>query len=397
MKVVIAALSAPCNLNGVSRHAANLVRSLLAQPNAPEVHFLAGEWQREMFASAIARADSRLHVHWIPLRHSNFSRILWYHRELPSIAAQLDADVVHMTCPAPVRPAAYECPTVVSLHDLYPFDIPGNFGFIRSEISRRLMRQCLTKIDAIACVSGFTESRLAAWFPPEVCRKALKIPNAVEPMHRSPRGAPEPLRKDDTFVMCIAQHRQNKNVPFAISVFARALAAHVLPRNAKLLVLGIPGPDTQRILAQIRSLNLSGKVVLLNGIADHELHWCYRNCALLFAPSSIEGFGLPVVEALIAGCPVVCSDIPAFREIGGDRCRSVALNEESTDADLQEFRDALAEPRNPASSMPDLTPEFVGGKYMELYRKLNEFPAVSQNAMLRHPVADIRKITARVQ
>jgi glycosyltransferase involved in cell wall biosynthesis len=349
-----------------------------------------------MFASAIARADSRLHVHWLPLRHSNFSRILWYYRDLPSIAAQLDADIVHLTCPAPVRARAYKCPTVVSLHDLYPFDIPGNWGFLRSQISRRLARQCLTKIDAIACVSAFTESRLAAWFPAEVCRKGVTIPNSVEPLRGPALCAPKPFRAGETFVLCIAQHRENKNVPLAIKVFARALATHVLPRNSRLLVLGIPGPDTQLILNEVRNLDLRDNVVLLNGIADHELLWCYRNCAFLFAPSTIEGFGLPIVEALIAGCPVVCSDIPAFREVGRNRCRYVALNENSTDEFLRAFQDALAQPRSSGISIPELMPASIGGKYMELYRQLNGFPAVSQNGMLRHPDSKTRKVEAPV-
>jgi len=396
VRVVIAALSAPSSFNGVSRHAANLVRSLLSRPDAPQVHFLAGEWQREMFASAIARADSRLHVHWIPLRHSNFSRILWYHRELPAIAAQLDADVLHMTFPAPVRAEAHRCPTVVSLHDLYPFDIPVNFGFIHSEISRRLMRQCLTKIDAIACVSKFTESRLSACFSSEICQKAVTIPNSVEPMHGSACRALEPFRTGDTFVLCIAQHRQNKNLPFAIRVFARALDMHVLPRNAKLLILGIPGPDTLRVLTEIRNLNLGGRVVLRNGISEPELLWCYRNCAFLFAPSSIEGFGLPVVEALIAGCPVVCSDIPAFREVGGHRCRYVALNHDSTEEFLRAFKDTLAGPKSPCISMPELTPASIGGRYMELYLQLNGCPAVSQNGILQAPASEVRKVESPV-
>jgi len=135
-------------------------------PDPPEVHFLAGQWQREMYPPAIARTNSQFHLHWIQIQRSNFGRITWYYRDLPSIAAQLEADVVHMTCPSPVQRQAYKCPTVVSLHDLYPFEIPKNFGIVKSEISRRLMRQCLMKVDAVACVSDFTKSRISHWFPP---------------------------------------------------------------------------------------------------------------------------------------------------------------------------------------------------------------------------------------
>jgi glycosyltransferase involved in cell wall biosynthesis len=391
VKIVIAALSAPCSLNGVSRHAANLARGLLSLPDAPEVHFLAGEWQREMFPSAIARTDSNFHLHWIQIRQSNFGRIAWYYRDLPSVAAQLEADVVHFTCPAPVRARAYKCPTVVSLHDLYPFDIPGNFGIVKSEISRRLMSQCLAKIDAIACVSAFTKSRLERWFPPRVSQKALTIPNSIGPIYGSGE-TPRKLRVRQPFVLCIAQHRQNKNVPLALRIFAQALRANVLPPHTRILVLGITGPDTHRIIKELRDLDLGDRVSLLCGISDQELRWCYRNCSLLLAPSSIEGFGLPIAEALIAGCPVVCSDIPPFREVGGNHCRYVAFGEGLMEGYLGAIQQALAEPRKPGASMPELTPVSIAGRYMDLYRQLGGFRSVSQNGILRHPDSESRKI-----
>jgi glycosyltransferase involved in cell wall biosynthesis len=396
MKVVIAALTAPTNLNGVSRHAANLVRGLLAQPDAPEIHFLAGEWQQRMFGAAIARADSRLHVHWIPLRHNNFSRIRWYYDDLPAVVAQLYADVVHMTCPAPLRARAFGCPGVVSLHDLYPFDIPGNFGSIRSRFTRMLMRDCLMRIDAIACVSAYTQTRLAAWLPPQVCQKALTIPNAVEPLLAGAQRPPDALRGGEPFVLCIAQHRQNKNVPLAIQAFASALNSKALPWNARLLVLGISGPDTPRILAEIDRLHLDRRVILLNGITDPELRWCYRNSLFLFAPSSIEGFGLPIAEALIAGCPVVCSDIPAFREVGGARCRYVAVNREAIDGYIAAFRDVLLLPRPAGASMPEFAPSTIGSRYLELYRRLIGLPTMPQHGILRHPISIERKAEAPV-
>src|SRR6185437_14686341 len=142
MNVAIAAMSAPAHMNGVSRHAANLARALLTATEISEVHFIAGAWQKEMFRSALGVCDSRLHTHWIPLRDANLSRLFWYYRELPCIAAQLEADIVHFTFPSPIPPASYACPTVLSLHDLYPFDIPRNFGRLKSALARHTVVQC---------------------------------------------------------------------------------------------------------------------------------------------------------------------------------------------------------------------------------------------------------------
>ena len=117
MNIVIAALSAPCQLNGVSRHGVNLVSALLSTNKITNIHYLSGCWQREMFESVLPRDDERLHTHWIELREANFHRLIWYLREFPEIARQLEADVVHLTYPAPISRGAFSCPTVVSLHE----------------------------------------------------------------------------------------------------------------------------------------------------------------------------------------------------------------------------------------------------------------------------------------
>ena len=390
MKIVIAALSAPCSLNGVSRHAANLARGLLSLPDPPEVHFLAGSWQKEIFPSSIGRTNSRFHLHMIQIRHSNFARIAWYYRDLPAISSQLEADVMHMAYPSPVRAGAYRCPTVVSLHDLYPFEIPENFGIVRSEISRRLMRQCLGKIDAIACVSDFTKTRIAKWFPSDVSGKALTIPNSIAPLIGA-GVAPRQLRDGMPFVLCVAQHRQNKNVPLALRIFAQALRVATLPAQTRFVVVGNSGPDTQRILNEVRKLGLPERVILLSGISDQELLWCYKNSSLLLAPSSIEGFGLPIAEALTAGCAVVCSDIPPFREVGGDRCRYVPFGEGMMEGYLEAIQQALNQRRRVGASMLQLAPVSIAARYMDLYRKLAGFRGVWQNGMLRHPDSATRE------
>ena len=126
-----------------------------------------------------------------------------------------------------------------------------------------------------------------------MCRKALTIPNSIAPIYGAGVALRE-LRSGLPFVLCVAQHRQNKNVPLALRIFAQALRAEALPVQARFLVVGNSGPDTRRILNEVLRLGLGNRVVLLSGLSDQELLWCYRNCCLLLAPSSIEGFGLPI-------------------------------------------------------------------------------------------------------
>jgi glycosyltransferase involved in cell wall biosynthesis len=370
MNIIIAALSSPEHLNGVSRHAANVVRGLLTRTEPTEIHMLVGGWQQQAFEEAVARIDSRLHIHAISIGRDLWARNLWYYTELPRIALQLNADVVHLAYPVPMSSGSFHCPVVVSLHDLYAFDIPENFGFPKSVFNRVVVRQCLRSADAIACVSESTRERLGHWLGRAFADRAVTILNAVEPVSVECAKSPPPLRRCRSFVLCIAQHRRNKNISLALDIFDRMLRSGLVSFETDLVIIGVPGPETTQIERQIRRLRLERQVLLLSGISDSELQWCYRNCKVLLAPSIVEGFGLPIAEALLAGCKVVCSDIPAFREVGRESCRYVALGQAELDGFITAIREALSSCRLAPSSMPWLGVGAIAEKYIHLYQYL---------------------------
>lgn len=374
MKIVVAALSEPAHLNGVSRHSANLVRGLLTRGAVTEVHMIVGAWQQKTYEDAVERADVRLHVHPVNVGRGTISRNLWYYSELPRIARQLDADVVHLAYPVPMSHKAFHCSVVVSLHDLYAFDSRANFSFLKGLVNRLVVRQCLRVADAIACVSESTRERLRQRLGQKLATRAVTVLNGVEPLSMACARPPHALRGCPSFILCIAQHRRNKNISLAIKVFDRLLRTGVVSSAARFVVIGVPGPETVRIEHQIREARLEQKVLLLTGISDSELQWCYRNCELLLAPSTIEGFGLPVVEALLSGCRTVCSDIPAFREVGGDGCHYVPLGRGEVEGFVLAIQETLSAPRKMPVSMPWLAVEAIGEKYVNLYRRLLTSP-----------------------
>jgi glycosyltransferase involved in cell wall biosynthesis len=282
----------------------------------------------------------------------------------------------------PVDTAALACPTVVTLHDLYPYEIPRNFGFPQVLLNRLILRQCLRRVDAIACVSDTTMRRIEQYASPAVWRKAVRIYNCVEPEPRCSLSSPIPEWQGEPFLLSIAQHRRNKNIPLLIRVFHRLLSQGQLAPATKLVIAGIAGPETHRIHDLVSRCALSRSVLFLEGLSEAELQWCYTRCQALVAPSSTEGFGLPVAEALLAGCRIICSDIPAFREVGRGLCRFVPLGGDDAEAVLAAgIAATLQEPAIAPVSLPHLSAKVLADEYADLYRGLISSASPVRNAV----------------
>jgi glycosyltransferase involved in cell wall biosynthesis len=171
----------------------------------------------------------------------------------------------------------------------------------------------------------------------------------------------------------IAQHRANKNIPLALKVFEEVLQRRAIDQHALLLLVGNHGPETAAIRSLIGQRSLEASVRLIDGVTDGELRWLYENCEFLMVPSSMEGFGLPIVEGLVCGSRVVCSDIPAFREIGGEACHYFDLHAESdSSAMVEAICNALAGPARPAKRLERFLLETSAREYAALYSQLRE-------------------------
>lgn len=379
MKVLVAAAQFSSGISGVQRHALSLVKCLLCRPTVTEVHVVLAPWQVQLAQHSGLRSD-RVVLHVAVMNRGVVSRNAWYYRHLPRLAKQIAPDVVHLSYPVPIDRSSIEQPVALTLHDMYPFDIPQNFGFPKAMFNRTMLRRCLTSVGAIACVSDATLSRLRHYLPSSIHKKALRIYNCLEPSTDYTSDPPIPNWNGEPFLLSVAQHRKNKNLILLIEAFDTLIRRQFISPNTQLLVVGIAGPETRHVLQTICMLGLSQQVHLLQGLSEGELQWCYRNCEAVVAPSVIEGFGLPVAEALFAGCRVICSDIAAFREIDSHHCRFVSLGPDSLNRLAEAIASVMAEPRPKPIALPQFSTEIVGQQYVELYRKLISAPSGIRHA-----------------
>jgi glycosyltransferase involved in cell wall biosynthesis len=401
MRVLVAAASYSASISGVQRHALNMTQCLMQLPEVSELHFVVAPWQADFAECAGLPVDPRMRTHIAGIGRNSLDRNRWYYEQLPRLAREISADIVHFSYPMPLNAQAFNCPTVVTLHDLYPFEIPMNFGFPKFVFNRAVLRQCLRAADAIACVSEATVLRLKQYLDPAVCRKAIRIYNCVGEAPQAASRSPIPMWKGEPFLLCVAQHRRNKNIPALIRAFERLLASDWIDANARLVVIGTRGPETKSICSLIDEKNLRERASFLEGLTEPQLQWCYQHCEVLAAPSLTEGFGLSIAEGLLAGCRIVCSDIPAHREVGGDRCRFVTVHANAVEGLAAVIADAWKEPKPTPVELPAFSASVLARQYLALYGKLlgwvAENPAMHSVSGKNASEADANAFAAAVQ
>jgi glycosyltransferase involved in cell wall biosynthesis len=121
---------------------------------------------------------------------------------------------------------------------------------------------------------------------------------------------PEPI------VLCVAAKRTHKNLHGLIRGFA--LAREQSPRELQLVLPGSPNAYEDQLRELARELGVGDRVRFPGWVSDADLEGLYRAASCFVLPTLIEGFGLPVLEAMARGVPVACSDIPVLTEVAGD-------------------------------------------------------------------------------
>jgi glycosyltransferase involved in cell wall biosynthesis len=331
MHILISALHRPSKPTGVCRHAANLAQALADSQRVSKVTLIIGAWQTDYFKKAFNLASEKVQIISVDIKNNSITRNTWFLVGLPKLANKLKPDIIHMSFPFPFLRIFFSCPIVTTIHDLYPYECPENFG---SQVifNRYFLKQAIINSDGISCVSETTREKLKLYFSKILLtKKNTAIYNHVDFSQVQPQR-PDNIGMEsspsNSFLLSVAQHRKNKNLDILIQSYSLLIKQGDLEPSTKLIIVGSSGPETENLYEQINKLSLQRNVLMVSSISDEQLSWLYQNCQLFVIPSSTEGFCLPVVEALYLNCKVVCSDIPIFQEICLSNCTYFHLQDE---------------------------------------------------------------------
>ena len=246
------------------------------------------------------------------------ARILWEQVAQPWALRQDQVDLVH--APVYVGPLATRRPLVITIHDLsfflYPELFPrGNRLYLQSG-TRRSARQaaCIIAVSQstrrdIQEILGTSRSRVHVIYP--------GVGAEMHPIHDAERLASLRARYSlpEQFILCVATLEPRKNILLLLEAMARLRDEADLPH--RLVVAGGKGWFYETLEARVEALGLQERVLFPGFVPDGELPLWYSAAELFVYPSRYEGFGLPPLEAMACGTPVIVSDQSSLPEVVG--------------------------------------------------------------------------------
>ena len=203
-------------------------------------------------------------------------------------------------------------PTVLTVHDMMPMTSPGQFGIVKRTLLASQYLRSIREANALVPNSQAT-ARLLASIEPEAIPRIRVAPLGVastlaEAIPRRPAAI-----LDGPFALVVGDLSPRKNLRLLLDIWSEV---HARSDGLRLVVVGPEGWRSRKVRRRLERLSASNEVVWARYLTDGELRWGYENARMVLIPSLEEGFGLPVVEAMTLGSPVIASTDPALVEAG---------------------------------------------------------------------------------
>ena len=304
---------------GTGRYAINLTRAMLAEAAArrPELDFViftGPQTSREVMEEFRGACDEC----FLGAKSSVIRSLTLVPAALRRLRVDLFHGMDHVGIPLVGKTGRY----VVTIHDVIPLILPETFTLrhrlvVRTALARVRRKADLALVPSLA-VKGDVVRRLGL---PE--DRVVVTPEGCEPRFRP--QAPESFGAvadryglPSRYVLAVGTLEPRKNLTTLLQAFARLRRGGDVDPNLQLVLAGARGWLDEPIFETVRSLGLEQAVRFPGFIDDDDLPAVYSGAALFVFPSLHEGFGLPLLEAMACGVPVITSNVASMPEVAGD-------------------------------------------------------------------------------
>jgi len=258
------------------------------------------------------------------------ARILWEQTGLPAAASRHRIDV--MLNPGFTAPLLSPCESVTVFHDLQHKRHPEYFRWFERPFWRLLLFASAVRPGKLIAVSGSTRDDLLHYYPVET-QKVTVIPHGVSEDFFQLNAT-----RDGDYLLCVSTLHPHKNLEQLIRAFPRF---HEENPGLRLVMAGMRGFHSEQLEALIVELGMSRWIEVTGWIERSKLLDLYRHARAFCYPSTFEGFGMPILEAMAAGLPTICSNREPMSWVAGGA--GLLFDPESNDSLLDAMRRALVD------------------------------------------------------
>ncbi len=257
-------------------------------------------------------------------------RIMWVQFVLPGLLKRDGIELLHAPCY--MAPSRARCPKVITFHDMASWLFPEKFRLIHRIVYSWFVPSFAKNADRIIAVSESTKKDLVRLFGmPE--DKITVVYEGTNELFKPAKdaGLLERIREKyglpEKYILYVGILEPRKNISALIRAYGLMKDSREVEH--KLVIVGNKGWMCDEIFKTVQSLRLEDEVIFTGYIADKELPLVYNSAELFVYPSTYEGFGLPPLEAMACGVPVITSNISSLPEVTGDA--AILINPDNAD------------------------------------------------------------------
>lgn len=297
---------------GVETYTAELVRALLARQEDSELHLYLNSRQRPS-----GLQGTQTHLHCIPAPR------LWLKFWWP-LHMRLDkVQVAH--APGTILPLYRPCPFLVTVYDLACLRHPELYPAAEVRIFERVVKNSIMRADGIIAISQSTKRDLVRGLGVDDGKVFVTLLGASAEYRPAAEDAVALARRryglEQPYLLAVGAMNRRKNYPRLLQ--AVALLSERGEWDGLTAIVGPPGYGAREVLEQAQAPAIRAGVRLLGYVPAEDMPALYSGAEMLVFVSVYEGFGLPALEAMACGTPVVCSESSSFPEVVGDAAVTV--------------------------------------------------------------------------
>ncbi len=303
-------------ITGIERYALELIKNLALLDDVNKYVLFFNS--HEPLSTVVEKYNFETYVTSIPTKF-RFFRILWEQFWLAHELEINDINIFHG--PSFLAPLKKTCKYVIMIHDLSFFKYPESFTLENKLYFKFFLQRSIKNADAIIVNSNATKKDVVHYFnvdPKNIHVTYLAVDDKYHPLTDFSK-AEQVKRKynlPDKFILFTGVLSPRKNLESTLLAFCLLKRKRKYPH--KFVVVGKKGWLYDPIFEKIKLLNLQKEVIFTDYVPEEVLPYFYNLADVFVLASLYEGFGLPIIEAMACGCPVITSNLSSMPEIAGD-------------------------------------------------------------------------------